>query len=154
MREMRPKMATKNQLAAIHSIRRARGWTDNTYLVVLENWSVQSSRDLTSKQASEFISTFGTRTPQAPQPAPKGHRYGGFGQHGEPNSNLTQDQADAIAKYERLLGWNKNRTMFAIQKYLHKSCGVEMLMQFEARKLIHIMSRLLDHRNHKAEAAA
>ncbi|MBN2200469.1 hypothetical protein JW777_00775 [bacterium] len=142
-------MATKNQISAIHAIKRARGWGEEEYRTALTYYGVGSASDMTFAQARDFISAFGTigNTARNSPPVPenqveKSKGYRGLGTAGSPNDHLTQGQADEISAMEKKLKWNQGTTLFWIQKVLNKSCSVEMLMQFEARKLIHVMHRL------------
>ena len=137
------KTATPAQIKAIHAIMRQKGWNDEEYRTVLSYYGVASAKQFTIHDASDFIATFGTRLPDPVPPAPAGHVYCGRGVAGTPNDHLTQAQADEVEKFERILGWSGSKTLLSIQKYLHKSASVEMLMQFEARKLIHIMAQIL-----------
>jgi len=126
------KKATKEQKAAIHCIKAAQGWDDAAYRAVLSSYHVDSSSDLTVKQASHFISHFSAR--HAP---PKKSRYRGTGD-GVRNGHLTQAQADEIARLEDALGWTENpkRLRGFIFRTIGKRCSVEMLMAYEASRVL------------------
>lgn len=137
---MRP--ITPGQVKAIHAIAGARAWTDQEYRERISLYNgVTTSKDMSYLDADDFIKRFGTR--------PDYHnRYAGRGSKMKPNGHLTQAQADEIARLENKLKMtdNPHRLRGLIVRVFTKNCTPDMLMNYEAGRLIMVMQKMTKER--------
>lgn len=77
MSEISGRPATKGQIRSIHAAKAAHGLEDGEYRDMLEaRFDRRSSKELTRRQASELLATFGRRLPNPPGRAPGPARGG------------------------------------------------------------------------------
>jgi len=128
--------ATKNQIAAIHAIKAHHAWDDKEYRGILSSYGVTTSLNLFYDQADNFIQKFGTKKQK------ENHSlYIGKGR-GEKNDHLTQGQADEISRLQKKLDMDFNRLTGLIYRVLKKVTPPEMLMNYEASRLINVLQKM------------
>ena len=135
---------TKDQIRAIRTIASRMFPDDDAYHNwLMNNYHVASTKDLSKQMASQIIEMLGDPTHTKISEESKGRYYGG-GNPGSNRDHLTQAQADEIARLEDALGWTENpkRLRGFIVRQIGKHCTVEMLMNYEARKVISGMKKM------------
>lgn len=138
-------LATKKQVIVIKALASKIYSDDDEYRFALKSYGVDSSKKLTIEQASSFITKLSlhkksSKTQQNPAaggtaPAAGSAIYTGTGKRGM-QRHLTAAQGVRISILEKILGWNKNSTYDFIKKQTGKNKSVEMLMNYEAGKVI------------------
>jgi len=130
---------TKGQIKAIHTIKNAKGWSDDIYHDILAGYGVETSTNLSFKDANNFILTHGKYKENKTWYG----KYKGNGS-GRRNDFLTQDQADEIARLEYKLKWNESpaRLLGLIKRVVKKNAYPSMLMSYEATKLIIVLRKM------------
>lgn len=140
--------ATKKQITVIKALSSKIYDDDKDYRFALSGYGVDSCKKLSITQASDFISKLSlhnsskTQQPAVLTPTAGTAVYKGTGKRGR-QRHLTAAQAERISILEKLLGWDKNRTIGFIKKQTNKNKSVEMLMNYEAGKVIVGMQMIL-----------
>lgn len=142
--------ASKGQVKAIRTLASKIFRDDDEYHdALMSNYGVKSSKDLRYYEASEFInklsrlagstptSAGGNTSPSAGAPS-----YYGKGKKGR-QRNLTPAQAERIEILKNILGWNEQSVLNFIHRQTRRLKGVQMLMNWEAVKVIVGMQRIL-----------
>lgn len=126
---------TKAQVKKLRTVASKVFETDEDYRDALRFYGCDSTVLLTKDQASDFISRLEGKQP------PK-RSYKGTGKRGR-QQHLTPAQAERIEILESLLGWNRTRTNGFIKRQVRHFKAVEMLMNYEAVKVITGMQRII-----------
>lgn len=152
------KLISPGKIKALHTVFPKAGLSREDYDACLAAYGVEHTNELYDYQAAELLMDLSKRLPQeqkytrtphkthkSPALPPAGHPSG----HGKKGwqLHLTQPQAERIAILGELLGWNSVSLHKFINRQLKKNAGVEMLMNYEARKIIIGMQRILAGNN-------
>ena len=132
---------TKNQVAAIHAIKAAHDWDDRAYRGILSSYGVTTSLNLLYNQADNFIKQFGTKKAK-----PQTGLYVGKGRGGK-NDHLTQGQADEITRLQKKLDMDFHRLTGMIYRILKKVTPPEMLMNYQASRVIMVLQKMAGERS-------
>jgi hypothetical protein len=147
--------ATLRQIKKIHTLKSKLSLSDEDYRQNLSVFSAETSKELSTDQASLFISNL-EKTLNKINPLPKttaepglqrpgsANKYYGKGRRGM-QIHLTELQAQRINILQDLLGWNETRTTGFIKHQLNLNKAVQMLTNFEASKIIVGMQRILSN---------
>ncbi len=147
---------TKKQIKAIKTISKIVFSNDDEYRAALSGYGVKSCTEMTFTQAGVLINDLTNladskthsgrvRPSSAGVPSPsvqKQKKYYGSGKRGY-KRHLTKLQAERIKILEGLLKWNKDTTVKFIGKQTKNLSSVEMLMNWQAVKVIIGMQRIL-----------
>ncbi len=131
-------MLSKNKIKAIGILRNSvfAGNNEN-YYAMLSGYNVKSCKDLTERQASSLIAKL-----HELEGTSRKTKYSGKGKRGS-QTRITKLQAERIELLMSLLGWNDKSIYKFINKQLKKNSGVEMLRNYEARKVIIGITKVL-----------
>jgi len=153
--------ANSDQVRAIRTLASKIFADDNEYHDSLEqNFGVRSCKSLTIAQASSFVKNLsshlsgtGLSSSGSVHPRASGtfNKYTGRGVKGR-QKHLTAYQAERIELLEKLLGWKSENTTVFVSRQVKLLKGVEMLMNWEAVKVIVGMQKILSS-NLKTEYA-
>ena len=142
---------TKGQVKAIKTAQKHVFKSDEDYRFTLsQNFGVNSCTALTYYQAQDLIKRLAKLTNYntnsgSGRPTSAGvssSNYRGRGKRGT-QKHLTQLQADRITLMEKLLGWKPESTTKFIKRQTGNLTGVQMLMNWQAVKVIVGMQRIL-----------
>lgn len=119
MSEISGRTATKAQIRSIHVAKAAQGLEDGEYRDMLEaRFGRRSSKELTRRQASELLATFGRRLPNPPGRAPGPARKGSASENarstarrptsaGNVTALPTAAQRDLVRELEGRIEWRE-----------------------------------------------
>lgn len=149
---------TAGQIKKIHTVKSIlmkKGiMSEDDHRSALAGYGVESSKDLSYFQAHNYMESLEKLIPETERLTHKNgtagtqsrptrrKRYEGKGERGR-QRHLTPLQAERIRILEDLLGWNSVSVQRFIYKQIGKLKGVEMLMNYEAGKVIVGMQRVL-----------
>lgn len=139
-------LATPNQIKAIKTISKMIFKTDADYREMLSGYGVQSCTKLDTNQATEVIKKLssGLKQPKAKPGKPYGSGTArGEKRKGKSSIHLTGAQAERIGMLADALGWNNTSITQFIQRQTGALKAVQMLMKYEAMKVIVGMTRVL-----------
>jgi hypothetical protein len=144
---------TKNQIKAVRTLASRVFPTDDDYRAMLYTMNVTSTKDLTFHQAQELIadlSKIANSNSVIPErsyrESTKGKKYYGTGTRGQ-QRHLTALQAERIGILSDALGWDDARLRGFLKRQLDKNTAVQMLMNYEAGKVIVGLQRIFTDGN-------
>lgn len=124
-------------------------WLRETFpRVTWSDPSRPSCKDLSKSQGITAIDDLKARAEGKAPPTTHRGRYHGAGQAGFAY-RLTPDQADEVARYQDLLGWDAQRLADFVEQQVGKRALVSALTKRQAGKVITGMQRTLDDRNQR-----
>lgn len=129
---------SKAQIKAVKTLANQVYHTNEDYKEALDSYGVDTCVNLSSSQASQFISKMSQSINQKEKVK---KTYFGAGSRGL-QRHLTPEQAERIGILEELLGWNNIRTVNFIKRQTGKNKAVNMLANYEAVKVIVGMQRI------------
>ena len=135
---------TKKQIIAIKTLSDKLGLTDAEEDEML--YGNSSVSNLSKRQASALIGELSKRCENNPPKHKPRTGYTGKGSKGQ-QMHLTQPQAERIGLMKTLLGWSDAGIQSFIHRQIKKLKGVDMLMSFEASKVIVGMGRVYADKN-------
>lgn len=124
-------MLELNKIKAIGILRRKVFRNDDDYYSALSSYGVGSCKDLTERDAKRFIAQLHELNGDSKNNV----RYSGKGKRGT-QKRLTKEQAERIGILQDLLGWSGKALFGFIYKQTGKNIGPEMLMNYQAVKVI------------------
>jgi len=118
-----------------------KGNNDDYYAWLSDTYRVNSTKSLNFVQASEAITLLRKLCDYKDEL----RRYSGSGKKGRAGSHLTQAQANKIDTLEILLGWHDDRARLLafIKRQTGQNSAVQMLLNYQASKVIIGMQRIL-----------
>jgi len=146
-------LITKNQIRAVRTLASRVFPSDDDYRSMLGTIGVESTRQLSFEQAKGIIAQLSKRVGTNPchsERSEESHpkKYYGTGKRGS-QRHLTASQAERIGILADALGWDDARLHGFLKKQLNKNTAVQMLMNFEAVKVIVGLERILADGNRK-----
>jgi len=140
---------SKNQIKAVRTLASKAFPDDETFRTALSGYGAEHTGELSYFDARDFItklSAIVNKNPKEAEKFTKKKKYYGTGERGR-QRHLTPLQAERILLLEELLGWNEVRTRGFIKKQINKDTAVQMLMNYEAVKVIVGMQRIFSGGN-------
>jgi len=140
-------IATKKQVRALSTLASKIYNSDEAFkYMLLNNYGVESRKQLTGAQAGELITRFSAMVGGKHKPGSsernkiKKHIFG-KGQRGH-QRHLTPLQAERINILSDLMYWDEYRLMGMLKRQTSKATAVSFLMNYEAVKVIIGMQRI------------